>query len=119
MATAPVPEASREASWRDAWVGALDAVELDVDATERLIEKLNHDDAEIDDLPLRGRDWVVPRLPVPLPAELADRARLLAQRQLDVSERLAHALVQTRAQLRAMTKLDRPEPPPVFVDQAM
>ena len=118
MPTPPVTDATED-GWRDEWVEALNAVELDLDAAEQLIKTLHQDDAEIDHLPERGQDWVVPHLRGPLPDEFTDRARRLAQRQLDVGERLAQAMVQTRAQRRAMTKLDRPEPPPIFVDQAL
>ncbi|WP_369054509.1 hypothetical protein [Kineococcus terrestris] len=116
-APAPVPAAPAEDPWRSAWSAALRAVELDVADAERLIERLHSDDEAPEAPP--ARDWIAPALPGPVPAEFAELARELLQRQLNVSERLAEAMVQTRSQRRALAKLDRAERPPVFVDRAL
>ncbi|MCI2240627.1 hypothetical protein MO973_35120 [Paenibacillus sp. TRM 82003] len=107
-----------EDHWRDAWRSALRAVELDADAAEDLIERLHGEDDDVPEPEPRG-DWIAPSLLGPVPAEFADRARALLQRQLDVSERLAEAMVQARSQRRGLAKLDRAERPPVFFDKAI
>jgi hypothetical protein len=106
-----------EQHWAAAWNAALTAVELDVKFAEQLIEDLHHSDAEPPE-PLQ-REWIAPPLLGPIPLEFADRARHLLQRQAEVSERLAEAMVFARSQRRALGKLDHAERPPVFVDRAL
>lgn len=103
--------------WRDSWDDALRAVELDVDDAEKLIHDMHAGVAppEISE----PRDWVAPSLLGPVPTEFADRARALLQRQLDVSDRLAEAMVQARSQRKGLSKFDRAERPPVYVDRAL
>ena len=116
-APAAAPARTAQDHWREAWTSALSAVELDVDAAEELIHRL-HRGEDAPDTPVTG-EWVAPALLGPVPAEFADRARLLAQRQLDVSERLVAALTYTRAQRRVLQRLEQPAPPPVFIDTAL
>lgn len=103
--------------WRAAWDSALRAVELDVDEAERLALAM-HTGQEPPEL-ATPRDWVEPALLGAVPHEFADRARALLRRQVEVSERLAEAMVQARSQTRALGKFDRAERPPVFVDKAL
>ncbi|WP_432535506.1 hypothetical protein [Kineococcus arenarius] len=115
----PAASAARagDTAWRRSWAAALDRVELDVDAAERLLGALHAGAAAAEAVvpPV----WAPPALTGPVPDEHAERARLLLQRQLDVSEQLARALVHTRTQVAALRKLERAEPQPVFVDRAL
>ncbi|NAZ86322.1 hypothetical protein [Kineococcus indalonis] len=113
----PAPDAAGD-DWRTAWAAALDAVELDVQTAEELVRSLHQG---VDELPPSppAQDWVAPSLLGPVPAEFAERARRLLQRQVDVSERLAEAVVHARSQRRALGRFERPEQPPVFVDKAL
>ena len=112
---ARVVQPSADDCWRSAWTTALQAVEMDVEAAESLIERLHAGAEPPAELPA-AQPWVTPGLLGPLPLEFADKARELVQRQLDVSSRLAEAMVQTRSQRRALGKLDPAESIPVFVD---
>lgn len=100
-----------------AWTAALDAAETDVESAEQLIDALRRGDDVPLDLP--GAGWAVPVLPASMPTELVERARLLLERQDQVSEHLEAAMVHARVQLRGLGKLDRAEPPPIFVDTAV
>ncbi|NAZ81468.1 hypothetical protein GTR02_06520 [Kineococcus sp. R8] len=102
--------------WRDMWSAALGRVELDVDAAETLLQRLHEEDLPA---PLALPSWSVPSLPGPMPVDFTDRARRLLARQVDVSERLAAAMVQARSQTNALRKFHRPEARPVFVDRAL
>jgi hypothetical protein len=103
--------------WAAAWDAALSAVELDVESAERLIAQLH---AGVDEAPEpEDHAWVAPALLGPIPLEFADRARHLLARQTEVSERLAEAMVVARSQTRALSKFDRAERPPVYLDRAL
>ncbi|WP_432571710.1 hypothetical protein [Kineococcus sp. SYSU DK005] len=104
--------------WRTAWAAALDAVEMDVRTAEELVRSLHEGVDELPPSPL-AQDWVEPSLLGPVPAEFAERARRLLQRQIDVGERLAEAVVHARSQRRALGRFERAEQPPVFVDRAL
>ncbi|WP_337063064.1 hypothetical protein [Kineococcus sp. G2] len=123
MTTAPeqrpaaVHAPAGDAAWRRSWAGALDRVELDVDAAEELLRTLHAGAAAHE--AVAPPAWTPPALAGPVPPEHAERARLLLQRQLDVSEQLARALVSTRTQVTALRKLERAEPQPVYVDRAL
>lgn len=111
----PVVEADE--SWREAWVAALGQVELDVEAAEDLLDRL-HRGADASE-PGQAPVWSAPAVRGHVPAEFGERARALLQRQLEVSERLASAMVNARSQQRALTKLEPAERRPVFVDTAI
>jgi len=102
-------------SFHDTWVAALTAAEVDVDAAEELLRRL-HAGEDVDPV-LPGPAW--PGGPGPVPVEFAERARLLLQRQLHVSEKLTAALLHTRTELNALKKLDPAEQRPIFFDQAL
>jgi hypothetical protein len=101
--------------WRDAWVNALDELELTLEATERL---LNGDiDAPI---PM----WVPPVLEGPLPTELAERARALQARQNLLINETVVAVTGTRQKLELLDKLNglagaRHAQRPVYLDLAI
>lgn len=107
-----------EGAWRSAWTAALQSVELDVDAAEELIAKM-HGGTEEPPTPVPAGDWVDPSALGPMPVEFGDRARMLLQRQADVSQRLAEAMWQARSQRRGLSKFDAAEKRPVFVDRAL
>ena len=113
------PRAGAPDRWREAWCRALEAVELDVEAAEALVEHLHS--AREDEAPVEApaAAWTPPALPGPIPGDLADRAKRLLERQLDVSRRLADAMALARSHRRALAKLDASEPPPVYVDPAL
>ncbi|PPK94502.1 hypothetical protein CLV92_1074 [Kineococcus xinjiangensis] len=113
------PQRTQEPGWRDAWSSALHAVELDVEAAEDLLARLHAGvDTDVAEVPV-PQDWIEPSMLAPLPADFAERARRLLQRQMDVSERLAEAMVQARSQRRAMAKLEQAEHRPVYFDRPL
>ncbi|KGM10239.1 hypothetical protein [Cellulomonas bogoriensis] len=100
-----------EPGWDQAWAEALDALELDVTAAEQMLTM----DHIADDPP---RDpWAPPAGLGPLPLALADRARAVLDRQLEVGRRLAEAADLSRRHSRAAQAL-RSAPPaaPVYLD---
>ncbi|WP_328291743.1 hypothetical protein OG218_03125 [Kineococcus sp. NBC_00420] len=103
--------------WSSAWDDALRSVELDVDRAELLIRAMHAGEEPSEGLP--AHDWVAPAALGQVPHEFAERARVLLQRQLDVSERLAEAMIHARSRRRALGKFDPAERPPVFIDQAV
>lgn len=104
-ATAPVGR------WEAAWASALTALEMDVDAAERMLA-LDH----IADAPPRD-PWAPPVGLGPLPATLGERARALLDRQIEVGRRLAEAADLSRRHSRAAEAM-RQAPPamPVYLD---
>jgi len=109
------PAAVAAPSFHDTWVSALAAAEVDVDAAEDLLRRL-HAGEDVGALE-PGPAWPGGRGPIPV--EFAERARLLLQRQLRVSEELTAALLHTRTELNALKKLDPAEQRPIFFDQAL
>jgi hypothetical protein len=100
-------------TWRDAWRGALDELELTLEQTERLLA------GEVPDGPIEG--WTPPMLEGAIPAEYAVRARLLLGRQQAlISETLA-ATVGVRQKIELLDKLTGSrrgarDEQPVYVD---
>ncbi|MBB2899676.1 hypothetical protein FHR75_000464 [Kineococcus radiotolerans] len=119
--TAPVGpvEGIRGDRWRDAWSSALADVEVGVTAAEDLLTRLHRGDEDVPAELFDLQDWVAPSLLGPVPMEFGARARRLLERQLEVSERLAEALVQIRTQRRALGKMEAAGRPPVFFDQTL
>lgn len=96
-------------AWEVAWDAALTALELDVDVAERT---LGHDH-----LPETPDPWAPPTGLGPLPAALADRARALLGRQVEVSRRVAEAAVLARRHGQVAQAMRSTAPsPPVYVD---
>ena len=82
----------------EAWVVALDRLEVDVTLAERLA----------DDPGLPSSDvWIEPQLAGPIPPALVDRARDLLVRQQRAQESLVAALAATGRQQDFTTKVDR------------
>ncbi|NTW41024.1 MAG: hypothetical protein HGA44_14300 [Cellulomonadaceae bacterium] len=97
-------------TWTAAWDAALTALELDVDAAERMLALDHIADAPPD-------PWRAPQGLGPLPAPLADRARTLLARQIEIGQRLAEAAELSRRHSRAALALRSRGPAmPVYVD---
>lgn len=100
-------------SWRDAWRGALDELELTLEQTERLLA------GEVLDGPVGG--WTPPTLEGVMPAEYAVRARLLLGRQQALISETLTATVGVRQKIELLDKLTGSrrgarEERPVYVD---
>ena len=96
--------------WTEAWESALTALELDVVVAERTLT-LDH----IADNP--PAPWTPPVGLGPLPASLADRARALLARQIELGRRLAEAADMSRRHLAAAQSLRSTGPAvPVYLD---
>ena len=108
--TSPIGRTGAAPHWDAAWAEALTELELDVDAAEHLLA-LDH----IADAP--PERWAPPVGLGPLPAPLADRARALVVRQVEVGRRLAEAAALSRRHSRAAEAM-RSAPPsvPVYLD---
>lgn len=102
--------ASRATTWNAAWEAALQALELDVEQVERTLA--------LRDIALDPPDpWRPPSGLGPLPAALADRARALLDRQIEVSRRVAEAAALARRHARAAQAMrSAPEASPVYLD---
>lgn len=99
--------------WHAAWVAALHTMELEADEVEQL---LHHRDP-LDTAPLTPVSFTPPDGLGPLPLALADRARRLVQRQLDLARELTIAMAGNRQQVRLVGRLsEAPDTVPVFVD---
>lgn len=107
--------AGEPVDWHAAWVSALDHLDLEVNLAESLLYSP-------DPLALAPESllpWSPPVLPVPLPADLIDRARGVLDRQLSVSGRLAAGITSNRRQSLLADRLGGYERErPVFLDQA-
>lgn len=99
-----------DGGWDAAWEEALAALELDVDLAEQMLT-LDH----LADRP--AATWAPPTGLGPLPVALADRARAVLARQIEVGRRLAEAADLNRRHSRAAEAM-RSAPPaaPVYVD---
>jgi hypothetical protein len=100
-------------SWRDAWRGALDELELTLEPTERLRAGV------VPDGPIAG--WTPPTLEGAIPAEYAVRARLLLGRQQALISETLTATVGVRQKIELLDKLagsraGAREERPVYVD---
>jgi hypothetical protein len=105
--------------WTRAWTDALSALEIDVEACERLLHAV-HAGAELPDADGTIGSWVPPTDIGPLPETMAERARMVLARQLEVAEALALAASQSRQQLAFADRVQTGRSPtrPVFVDAA-
>lgn len=107
-------------AWSGEWATALNRLEMDVESAEELLKALHEQvDEPPANLPVLTGDWMRQRPTSPLPVEFADRARTLLSRQVRVSEELARAMVESRTQVKALRKFDRPEATARFVDTAL
>jgi hypothetical protein len=108
-----------EQDWTRAWTDALSALEIDVQACERLLHAV-HAGTELPDADGTLGSWVPPRDIGPLPETMVERARTVLSRQLEVARALAQAASQSRQQLAFADKVQTGRSParPVFVDAA-
>jgi hypothetical protein len=100
-------------SWREAWKGALDELELTLEQTERLLA------GEVPDRPIES--WSPPPVEGAIPAEYAVRARLLLGRQQALITETLAATVGVRQKIELLDKLTGSrrgarEERPVYVD---
>ncbi|PWJ52600.1 hypothetical protein SAMN06264364_11995 [Quadrisphaera granulorum] len=113
------------AQWRAAWTHALDALELDVNDVENLLDAL-HSAADAT-AQTEATEAVAQRARLfhqldgslgPMPMELAHRARVLLARQLDAGAYLSRAMVANRRHARAAEEMQvRPHAGiPLYVD---
>jgi hypothetical protein len=104
-------------AWRDAWVTALDALEADVEAVEKMIE----DEHRRQELPA-ATAWAPPQGLGPLPLELRPRADIIMTRQLAVALALSTAITANRQQTRFVARVEvgtAGKSVPSYVDCAM
>src|SRR2546430_4676028 len=87
--------------WHDAWVAALDTLEIDVAAAEALLA----DDQRLRDRPL-ANPWHSPIGLGPLPLDLRPRADAILTRQLAVGEEMARTLATNRRQAALLGKIE-------------
>ena len=103
-----------DTAWVAAWSGALDALELDVDAADALLRSAHL--ASVNEV-AKAAAWHPPLDLGPLPASLEVRARALLGRQLDTAHRTGQAVVVSRRQLAATRLLShRPAEVAVYLD---
>lgn len=108
--TGGVGIAGSPATFRAAWESALAALEVDVVAAERMLAL-----DRIAQTPVSR--WAPPTGLGPLPLALADRAKALLDRQIEVGRRLAEAAELSRRHLRAAHAMRATEPSaPVYLD---
>jgi hypothetical protein len=102
--------------WRDAWVAALDEMELDVVAAEAMLAD-DHRNAEHPPANL----WKPPTELGALPLELRPRADEILTRQLRAAEEIARRMVATRQQMAMNSRIETGEAVkrPVYLDCAM
>ncbi len=104
------------AAFHDAWVAALDALELDVESAETLLA----DDQRMRDRPLSD-PWHPPADIGPLPLDLRPRADAILSRQIAVGQAIAQAMVTNRKQATLLSKIKNgpDNRRPAYVDCAM
>jgi len=88
-------------AWRDAWVAALDALEADVEAVEKMIA----DEHRLQELPA-ATPWAPPQGLGPLPLELRPRADIIMTRQLSAALALSTAITANRRQTRFAARIE-------------
>jgi hypothetical protein len=87
--------------WRSAWVRALDELEADVEAVERMIRE----EHRTQDLP-PATPWQPPPGLGPLPLELRPRADMILTRQLDAAKAAVLAITANRRQTAFAAKVE-------------
>ncbi|MEN3361789.1 MAG: hypothetical protein V7637_5771 [Mycobacteriales bacterium] len=104
------------ADWYEAWAAVLDALELEVAATEALLA-----DSQLVRELSAVEPWSPPRWLGPLPVELQPRADEILTRQLVLATAVARALASTRRQAAVAFRLQtgRDAARPSYLDQAL
>ena len=104
------------ADWRTAWTEALDALELDVTATEAMLagEHLAAEHPAAD-------PWQPPAAIGVIPQELRSRAAAILQRQLSAAEQASRQLVSNRQQQAMVARIETggAAPQPIYLDRAL
>jgi hypothetical protein len=104
------------ADWRSAWTQALDALELDVTATEAMLagEHLAAEHPPAD-------PWHPPTALGPVPQDLRPRADGILLRQTAAAEEIARRLVTNRQQSAMVARIETggAAPQPKYLDCAM
>jgi hypothetical protein len=83
-AEAPAGEGATD--FHDEWVAALRRMEVDVELAEAMLAA-DHEVVEL-------APWTAPAMRCPLPSDLEPRARLVLERQLAVTHRMAERLME-------------------------
>ncbi len=104
-----------EADWASAWTEALDALELSLEETERLLRG-EAPDAGTTEALLTA--WAPPKLEGPMPVDLRTRALELHHRQQELMRATADAAVALRKQAALTSKLStgRKDATPIYLD---
>jgi len=104
------------ADWSGAWSAALDALEMDVAATEAMLA----DDRRMAETPL-ANPWQAPQDLGALPLELQPRADEILTRQLAAAQEISRRLTATRRQQAATARIETGErvKRPLYLDCAM
>ncbi|RZU50451.1 hypothetical protein EV385_2223 [Krasilnikovia cinnamomea] len=103
--------------WRDAWIGALDELEANVEVIEEMIKE----EHRIRDLP-EATPWAPPRGIGPIPQDLRSRAEEILARQMEAAKAAALAITANRRQTAFAAKVEVGTPGkaiPSYVDCAM
>jgi hypothetical protein len=102
--------------WHDAWIDALDELELDIVGIEKMLAD-EHRYAETPPADL----WRPPTELGALPLELKPRADEILTRQLKVAQEIARRLTANRRQTAVTARIETGEAVkrPVYVDRAM
>jgi hypothetical protein len=105
------------ADWRSTWTQALDALELDVAATEAMLEG-----EHVADEHPPADPWRPPQGLGPLPLDLRPRADRILARQLAAAEELSRLVVTNRRQSAVVSRIetgDQKVSRPIYLDCAM
>jgi hypothetical protein len=104
-------------AWRHAWIAALDELEADVEAVERMITE-EHRSQELP----AATPWAPPPGLGPLPLDLRPRADCILARQLAAAQAAAMAITANRRQTAFAARVEVGTPGkgvPSYIDCAM
>src|SRR5512139_770928 len=106
------PAHDTEADWASAWAAALDALELSLDETERLLR------GQAPDGGTTLAPWAPPALDGPMPVDLRTRALALHHRQQQLMRVTADAAIALRRQAELTSRMSTAhrDPSPVYLD---
>ncbi|GIH80980.1 hypothetical protein [Planobispora longispora] len=102
--------------WRAAWTAALDELEMDVVAAEKLLSS-NQPEQGL----ASGASWSPPEGIGPLPLDMRPRAEAILARQLGTAKAMAQAMVVNRRQAAMLARVEsggNGAPRPVYIDCA-
>lgn len=91
--------------WHDAWVAALDELELTLEQTERLLAQGYVDPPAAAHQEPVPAPWQPPRLEGPMPGDLRTRALALFHRQQQLIRQAAEARTSVRQQLSLLDRV--------------